>query len=53
MNKLRIFTALNFSHLEEQINEFGDTFKILNVSLSEINGGRLKVAAVLYEGVKL
>ena len=49
MNKLRIITALNFSHLEERINEIGDTFKILSVSLSEADHGRLKVAAVLLE----
>ena len=49
MNKLRIITALNFSHLEERINEISDTFKILSVSLSEADNGRLKVAAVLLE----
>lgn len=49
MNKLRIITALNFSHLEERINEIGDTFKILSVSLSDADHGRVKVAAVLLE----
>lgn len=53
MNKLRIITALNFSHLEERINEIGDTFKILSVSLSEADNGRLKVAAVLLEENKV
>lgn len=49
MNKLRIITALNFSHLEARINEIGYTFKILSVSLSEADGGRLKVAVILFE----
>ena len=49
MNKLRIITALNYSHLENRINEIGETLKILSVSLSEADHGRLKVAAVLLE----
>lgn len=49
MNKLRIITSLNYTKLEERINEIGDTFKILGVSLSEADNGRLKVAAVLLE----
>ncbi len=49
MNKLRIITSLNYAKLEERINELGDTFKILSVSLSEADHGRLKVAAVLLE----
>ena len=49
MNKLRIITSLNYTKLEERINELGDTFKILSVSLSEADNGRLKVAAVLFE----
>lgn len=49
MNKLRIITSLNYTKLEERINEIGDTFKILSVSLSEADNGRLKVAAVLLE----
>lgn len=42
-------TSLNYTKLEERINEIGDTFKILSVSLSEADNGRLKVAAVLLE----
>lgn len=49
MNKLIIVTSLNYTKLEERINEIGETFKILSVSLSEADNGRLKVAAVLLE----
>lgn len=49
MNKLHIITSLNYTKLEERINEIGETFKILGVSLSEADNGRLKVAAVLLE----
>ena len=49
MNKLRIITSLNYTKLEERINEIGETFKILSVSLSEADNGRLKVATVLLE----
>ena len=49
MNKLHIITSLNYTKLEERINELGDTFKIVSVSLSEADHGRLKVAAVLLE----
>lgn len=49
MNKLRIITAMTFTQLEERINEIGETFKIINVSLSEADSGRLKVAAVLLD----
>ena len=49
MNKLRIITALNYSQLENRINEIGETLKILSVSLSEADNGRLKVAAILFE----
>lgn len=49
MNRLIIVTSLNYTKLEERINEIGETFKILSVSLSEADNGRLKVAAVLFE----
>lgn len=49
MNRLKIVTSLNYTKLEERINEIGETFKILSVSLSEADNGRLKVAAVLLE----
>ena len=33
----------------QRINEIGDTLKILSVSLSEADNGRLKVAVILFE----